>query len=653
MRWSHCAVGLCLLVVSGLGCHSHDQQVDFGTDPYMPYAQQIEYPDACPEHLGTVDVSQTQAPPSVRRPEETEKWPISLEEATRIALANSQVIRALGGQVVSAPTTARTVFDPALQEAHPQTGVEAALSAFDAQLAGSLFVSQLDRQANNVFLASSGLFTSDGEFKLELSKTAATGTKFALRNTTVYQRIRGFYAIAAPNPNRFPSYYDTVMEAEFRHPLMQGGGVEFNRIAGPNATAGNYNGVLLARLNNDVSLADFEASVRDLLRDVEKTYWELYFAYRSFDARVEGRRLAHGAWQLEKRRADAGLRTADQEAFAREQFYAAQAGVENALSGTVSGTGGVYTVERQLRNLLGLPTSDGRLMMPSDEPSTVDVRFDWHESLASSLTRRVELRRQQWLIKRRELEVVAAKNFEKMRVDFVGQYRWRGFGDDLTGETVAGSAAQSLLNGSLQDWRLGVEVKTPVGNRQGHAAVRHAQLQLTREHAVYDETERQISHELRAAFQELDRAYVLVRSRYNQRVASFMRLSAEQKRNERGQTDLDLVLSAQRQAVDAESNYFRALTDHSLALLEVHRARGTLLDYHGVSLAEGPWLHDAHRSAAKQARRFRHKRINYAMVTPPSVSLGEYPQRVDGGAMAEGDMDEERRFEPLPAPDDL
>lgn len=653
MRWCSCLLWSCLIVGCTVGCHSRDHHVSFGTEAYLPYAQQIEYPDTCPEDLGSVDVSQTAAPPSVRRPEETEKWPLTLEEGTRIALANSQVIRDLGGRVVTSPADAQpTVYDAALQEADPRTGVEAALAAFDAQMEAGLFISQSDRAFNNAFFGggSTAVLSHLGDFNLGLTKTAATGTQFALRNTTTYNRN--------PVPfNLFPSVYDTAFQAEFRHPLMQGGGVEFNRIAGPNATPGNYNGVLIARINNDVTLANFETSVRDLLRDVERTYWELYYAYRDFDAKVEGRRLAHNAWQLEKRRADAGLRTADQEAFAREQFYAAQAAVENALSGASNGTGGVYAVERQLRSLLGLPTSDGRVIVPLEEPPTVDIRFDWHESLVSALTRRVELRRQQWTVKRRELELVAAKNFEKMRVDFVGQYNWRGFGDDLIGNNAAGngSAAQSLIDGDLQDWALGIEVTTPVGNRQGHAAVRHAELQLTREHAVYDEIERQVSHELRAAFTELDRAYAVARSRYNQRVASFTRLNAEQKRNERGQTDLDLVLDAQRQAVDAESNYFRALTDYTLALLELHRARGTLLDYHGVALTEGPWLHDAHHSAEKQSRRFRYKHFNYAMTTPPTVSLGEYPQHIyEGGGETYDDNSEvveERRLEPLPDPD--
>ncbi len=610
------------------GCHSRMERPEFGSaSSYLPFVQQVEYPDATMDHLGSWESDNTHAPPSVRRPEETEKWPLTLEEATRIALANSTVIRDLGGRVVNTPVLNTTVFDPAIQDADPRQGIERALAEFDAQLVGSLFLEQRDRQSNNVFIASSGLFTNDGEFQFGINKIAATGTRFSMSNTTIYNRNNNFVPGVG---NRFPSFYDTVFTAEARHPLMQGSGVEFNRIAGPNATPGNYNGVVLARINTDMSLAEFEINVRDLLRDVERTYWELYFAYRDFDAKIEGRRLARESWDLEKRRADAGIRTVDQEAFAREQFYAAQVAVENALTGTSNGIGGIYTVEIRLRSLLGLPTSDGRLIVPADEPTTVDVRFDWHDSLAYAVTRRAELRRQQWLIKRRELEVIAARNFEKMRVDVVGQYRWRGFGDDLFGSdgTGSGSAFESLFDGDLQDWRLGVEVRTPVGNRLGHAAVRHAELQLVRERAVFDETERQITHELRAAFTELDRAYVVTRSRHNQRIASMIRLDAEQKRNERGQTDLDLVLDAQRQAVIAESNYYRAVVDYNQALVGLHQTRGTLLDYLDVALAEGPWDVDAHRSAAHLARRFRRRHLDYCLTTPPRVSLGAYPQRL-------------------------
>ena len=51
---------------------------------------------------------------------------------------------------------------------------------------------------------------------------------------------------------------------------------------------GQFNGVMVNRINADIALADFEAAVRNLVSDTEIAYWELYFNYRSLDAVVAG-----------------------------------------------------------------------------------------------------------------------------------------------------------------------------------------------------------------------------------------------------------------------------------------------------------------------------------------------------------------------------
>ena len=61
-----------------------------------------------------------------------------------------------------------------------------------------------------------------------------------------------------------------MFEIEARHPLLQGAGIGYNRIAGPNATPGNYNGIVIARIRTDIALADFEISVRNLVEDVQR-----------------------------------------------------------------------------------------------------------------------------------------------------------------------------------------------------------------------------------------------------------------------------------------------------------------------------------------------------------------------------------------------
>lgn len=51
---------------------------------------------------------------------------------------------------------------------------------------------------------------------------------------------------------------------------------------------------------------------------------------------------------------------------------------------------------------------------------------------------------------------------------------------------------------------------------------------------------------------------------------------------------LDLVLEAQRRLAEADTAYYRALVEYQLSLKNLQFEKGTLLDYCGVQLAEGP-----------------------------------------------------------------
>lgn len=624
---------VCLLVaVSGLGCRSKPEfRFDPSIDNYQPIATQIEVPAAQENEANPVVLAST-GPVSLRRMENLKPWRMTLQEAIRLALANSQVIRDVGGRIVSAPATAPTVMDPALSDADPNRGVEAALAAFDAQFSTSLLIGMDERSFNNAFFGggATGLQTNDADFRLEVSKTAATGTQFFLRNQTLYNRN------TSP-VNLFPSAYDTLFEAEFRHPLLQGSGIAFNRIAGPNARPGQYNGVLLARINTDIALADFEQSIRGLLFDVERTYWDLYFAYRDLQAKIARRDATLRTWREVQDKLEIGSSDGEREAFAREQYYSAKAQAENSLSGQATSaggvpitTGGVFALERRLRRLLGLPTRDGRVIKPADEPVQADVAFDWNEAVAQAMWRRAELRRQKWVIKQRELQLLASQNFLQMRLDLVALYRWRGFGDELLGNQGVpnGSAFADLFTGDLQGWRYGLQLSTPIGNRQAHAGVRHAELTLAREKAVLREQEVQVTHDLADAFAELDRAHQVARTNFNRAVAANQQVGPIRAKYEEGAKDVTLedVLESEARAAEAKSAYFRSLVEFNMAIAAVHVSKGTFLDYHKVRLAEGPWSAEDHRSALKQARRFRPGLTNYCLELPHQVSLAPFDQ---------------------------
>ncbi len=94
----------------------------------------------------------------------------------------------------------------------------------------------------------------------------------------------------------------------------------------------------------------------------------------------------------------------------------------------LGGANGIYTAEQRLRYLLGMPAGDGRLIKPTSRPIQAQIVYDWNGAIGDALTQRVEVRRQKWSIKRRELELIAARQNRRPRLDALTQYRWRGLG---------------------------------------------------------------------------------------------------------------------------------------------------------------------------------------------------------------------------------
>ena len=238
---------------------------------YEKVASEIEYPAETNCTATIADESLAAPQPWTIATEGTpEYWDISLEEAIQIALTNSRVLRDLGGAVVRSPGATRTAVDPAIAETDPRFGIEAALSEFDAQFLSSMIWEKNDRAFNNQFFGGgSTLVQQDlGIFQAAITKRSVTGSRFTIRHNVDYDANNA-------EGNLFDSAWNTNVEMEIRHPFLQGSGVQFNRIAGPNNQPGIYDGVLIARLNADVALNDFEIAVRDLVSNVENAYWDL------------------------------------------------------------------------------------------------------------------------------------------------------------------------------------------------------------------------------------------------------------------------------------------------------------------------------------------------------------------------------------------
>jgi outer membrane protein TolC len=644
---------------------------------YLDVATEIEYPDVHEPSLDEVNCAQ--APLTLKNTENYEMWDLSLEEAVRITLCNSQVMRQLGARIQSfapetisrtlvSPVAVTTTYDPALAESvtglsvgspFQGSGPEAALSEFDAQLDSSVFWEKNRRPQNR---ANSGIsaqispiiFAQDlGTYTSGITKTSADGTTWGFRNNTNYEgnNIPVFNPVTQTGFRGLQSDWTTNFEASFSRPLLQGGGTQYNRIAGPldfnqyAAGVGNpIDGVMIARIRTDQSLADFEGGVTGLTRDVEDAYWELYFTYRDLEARKLGRDSALETWKktaaLLKSGAIGG--SADREAQSRSQYFLFRGQVEQALTD-------LYRAENRLRYIMGLSMSDGRLIRPSDQPTTARVAFDWQGIHCEAITRRVEIRKEKWEVKRRELELIAARNMMLPRLDAVGRYRWLGLGDQLFGDAsgfidkTTGNPAQdssafdTLTSGEFQEWQLGLQLSMPIGFRRELSGVRHHELLIARERALLQDLELEVSHQLGDSIRDVDNFYGLSQTNFNRRVASEKEVQAVDAAYQADRVTLDLLLDAQRRRAEAESAYYRSLIDYNKSIMNVHYRKGSLLDYNGVYLAEGPWPGKAYFDALREARkRDASMYLDYGFTRPNVISQGPYQQLTGEGCQSEG-----------------
>ena len=605
-----------LLGTSLLGCASDPELKYLGGDKELSYYQTaattIDYPAV--DTQTAPEAAYAKRPRTVLDRENEEIWSLPLNEAIQLAIQNNSVIRSrsnfgVPSAILSAGDNSRSVYDPAIQESgvlFGGRGVSAALSAFDAQLSSSMIWGRNEVPQNNSFFGGgvgggSALVTETGASNTQLSKTFAYGGSLSVANVINYS---GNNIPAAAQ--LFRSVYTGNVSAQYTQPLLAGAGAEFTRIAGPvtqnfSGLSGVNQGVLIARINQDITLADFESSVLTMLKDVEDLYWDLYVRYREYDTTVTNRNSALQSWREAHRILEAGGKPGfkpSDEAQARDFYFQSRSLAETALAN-------VYSAEITLRRILGMSVNDGRMIRPSDEPTTAAFRPSWEASLTEALTQRVELRRQKWNIKSLEFQLHAAESLTRPSLNFVSGYQINGLGDQLLGHNNSpnqfSTVYGSILNNNFTGWNLGFQFQMPLGFRAAHAQVRNLELRLAKSRDILQAQEIDISHEVAQDFQNLAVQYTTAQSNFNRMLAAKQRVELFRAEVEAGTKTFDVLLRALASQAEAEVAYYRSLTDYNKAIVALHFHKGTLLPYDSVWLSESDWTPAAYCDALRHA----------------------------------------------------
>ena len=664
-------IGLQIGSVMLAGCHPtqpHYLRDRAHFAEYLQHAQQIEIPDLeidpAPEATDALE-------PLTLDNQKYEFLDLTLEECVSYALVNSKLIRTIPGtqrqnvdiaaNILSTPSQQQSsVYDPAIaatttspqqiavdqngnrvlprgaSRANQVGGVEDALSEFDAQFSAFFSYNNTDRARNvgeNNPFNPTPFRGRDSTGQMALSKRMATGGVVSARSQSIYS----YNNIETSGPGRaVPSDYTQILEFQVQHPLLRGRGTSVNRIP-----------VVLARINEDLSLVDFEERVRNLVRDVEFAYWDLYQSYWNVENARIARDSAAKAYHIAYEKLQKGA-AGTTEAQAKYTYHDFQAQLDAALAGgaALGGDPGLFGREQTLRILMGWASSDGRLVRPSDKPAIGMAQFDFDGSINEMLSRSVDLRRQRWIIKQRELELLSAKNQMLANVDLSFIYRYVGVGSSLLDQGGNGpfppeprtnpspSAWEELLGGDYQEAAVRLDfLPNPIGARRASNDVRNKQLTLARDHALLEEKEIAATHRISQVLRELNSNYIQMTEQLAALSAADRWVKLYQEKFNAGESGaeqiMDLLLRAQQSRANAGRNYARALSEYNKSIVEVHMLKGSLLEYNNISLEEGLWPEKAYWDSSERTReRSAARTLANGASRPTLSSRGELPQNL-------------------------
>jgi outer membrane protein TolC len=563
-------------------------------------------------------------PPTVDDPDRP-IWYMSLAEAITLSLQNGTVgfqnpIFSEGGNPYNDTLVTfsnRTVFGSdsirvlALDPAIVGADIEASLAKFDVQWTTSMAWNTTDRPVStalDVFQAAgraTTINTNDATFQSSLLKPLPTGGVAGVTFRTDYE-------LSNLNPAVNPSYRPSL-QFQFEQPLLQAYGVEINQIRPthpgsiltPFNVGGRVEGVLITRLRFDEQRAEFERNIQWMILNVEIAYWNLYGAYWNLYSREQALRQAYEAWRINKSRLEAGRIAVQDFAQTRQQYelFRAQRLAVLGTGGRVAGgSNGVLEAERQLRGMLGLSVSDGRRIVPSDQPTLAPYRPDWNTSVNEAMALRPELVLCRQDIKFRQLDLINQKNLLLPDLRLATTYDINAVGSHLGGGGHdPQDALANLAKDKFNDWQVQLRLNMPIGYRDVHAAVRVARLNLARSYAVLEDQEAKVIRQLARYYRKLFEDYQVIIAQRAQREAAADQLQARFKEFVAGRGTLDILLEAQRVWADALRDEYLSVVEYNQAMAAFELSKGTLLQFDNVVISEGPLPHCAQVQAATHA----------------------------------------------------
>jgi hydrophobic/amphiphilic exporter-1 (mainly G- bacteria), HAE1 family len=514
---------------------------------------------------------------------------LTLREAIEMALRNNldiEIERTLTANAAQAVRAAQGAFDPSFRYL---PGYEVRNTPTPSVLQGPGGVLGESFAANNFYFRQR-LPWNGAQFNVDFENSRATST-----NT-----------FAALNP-----FITSRLVVSFTQPLLRNREVDRERAE-----------IKIRRKQLDVSDAEYELRVVDVITRVEQAYWDLVAARQDLQVTSDAVELAREQHARNERMVESGT-------LAPIELSASRAELERRMDAYYGSASVVTQAENNLKTLLasdrGSPLWNDQIL-PTDL-STIDAveADDLRAAVSTALQRRPELRVLELRKDVNRVEQQSAANQVKPQVNVVGSYWNMGLGGSLrqgdnpfSASQIAifdrlntlsaraglapigggtdfsalppsliggyGTALTGLFGGNYQSVQVGLALDFNIRNRTAEAqlaqtAIAERRLKLERARA-----EQLIEAQVRNALQIIQSAKQRIQAAEAGEVAAREKLDSETRLFQSGESTNFFVLTRQNEYLDARRRAVLARLDFNKAAARLEQAVGRTLETYSVSL---------------------------------------------------------------------
>ncbi len=477
---------------------------------------------------------------------------LSLDDAIRTALSNSEVIRVLAG--VTAVRSGSTIYDVAIAN----NAIDIAQGRFDPFLSVNNSWNRLETPFADPDPANPPLNASQSgryDLNFDLSKTNLAGGIWSFGVNDGTTRVRG-PALLDPE-NR------TGLDFSYTQPLLSGGGRAANQVP-----------IVLARIDTERSYFQYKSSVQGLVRDVIGAYWNLVSSRTVLWARQQ--QVDQAQFALDRAIAQEAA-----ELLSEGEVSQARVSLANFKSTLIAAKASVLQNEAALRSIMGLPPFDPLRLTPTTPPSELRLQVDWQTIVSMAEEYRPDIIELKLVLEADQQRLLQARNLALPQVNAFGVYRWNG----LEGILPIGDPV-SLSPNDATDWTLGINFSVPVGLRASRAQLRQNELIIARDRANLTQTLLTASHLLASNLRNLDQFYEQYQATQETRAAAEENLRAQFARYNQGLIQYIVVLQAIVSWGDAVSAEAQLLSLYNVEQANLELQTGTILETHDVFFYE-------------------------------------------------------------------